>query len=405
MPIPDDDVREDAEELRFLSARQRRFPIELSPEPGDDELARDWTLSPADQELVLGCRGSDSRRWCALQICVLRLTGRFLNGLQAIPPRILAYLNRQLELEPSLFLDALHPNTETEQGRRIRAYLGYRLFDAQMQEGLKCWLGTAAREGLFGLELYRRAEATLRRWQVVLPAPSALERMVAAAVSGAQASVFDTITQLLTTGHRDAIDRLLMLAEGERRSTLYHLKQYPAEPTTAEICERLAQCHELLGLKLHEADWGKVRLEHVRQLAELAQRHDVWALRRFKEKRYPLVACLLLETQKTLLDQVVAMHETYLTGMQRRSKTAFETDHRKARRKLRKGIDTLVVVAQLLLEHGSAEAVFQMLWIARKDPLSDRSIGSTLAGRVSLRSFDRIHQNRFERSFEGIQTG
>jgi hypothetical protein len=201
--------------------------------------------------------------------------------------------------------------------------------------------------------------------------------MVAAAVSGAQASVFDTITQLLTTGHRDAIDRLLMLAEGERRSTLYHLKQYPAEPTTAEICERLAQCHELLGLKLHEADWGKVRLEHVRQLAELAQRHDVWALRRFKEKRYPLVACLLLETQKTLLDQVVAMHETYLTGMQRRSKTAFETDHRKARRKLRKGIDTLVVVAQLLLEHGSAEAVFQMLWIARKDPLSDRSIGST----------------------------
>jgi TnpA family transposase len=342
----------------FLTPRQRRQPVEFANDPTDDELANHWTLTEADQDLVFRSRGEASRRWCALQLCVLRKHGRFLDDLDSVPPRILSYLNRQLGLEPSLFVSALHKDTETDQTRRIREYLGYGLYDAESEGKLERWLATEAARGVPDVELFRRAESTLMTWRIVLPAPSTLERLVGRVVARSQVDVYATVTRILSPEHRQAIDTLLQVAEGQHRSTLFQLKQYPNQPTTADMVAHLARCHELLALKVDELNWDDVRPEHIRQLAELGRRYDVWTLRRFKEKKYALVACLLLETQKTLLDQAVGMHDQYVLDMQRKSRNSLESEHRRARRNLKKGVDTLVAMAELLLEHGSAEAVF-----------------------------------------------
>ena len=59
-----------AEAQPFLTPRQRRHPVELSSDPTDDEMSRDWTLSTADRELVfhaLGdARGAGARSSSAL---------------------------------------------------------------------------------------------------------------------------------------------------------------------------------------------------------------------------------------------------------------------------------------------------------------------------------------------------
>ena len=153
-----------------------------------------------------------------------------------------------------------------------------------------------------------------------LPGPSTLERLVGAAVASSQLGLFANVTRRLTPEHRQAIDGLLQVAEGQSRSSLFHFKQYPGKPTAADMVLHLSYCQELLAFNLHLIDWSQVRPEHIHSLSELARRYDVWTPRRFKEKKYALVACLLLETQKTLLDQAVGMHDRYLIDTHRKSR-------------------------------------------------------------------------------------
>jgi hypothetical protein len=65
-------------------------------DPSEDELARHWSLSPADLREVSRCRGADHKRRFALQLCMLRADGRFLDDYRQAPPRIVNHLSRQL---------------------------------------------------------------------------------------------------------------------------------------------------------------------------------------------------------------------------------------------------------------------------------------------------------------------
>ncbi len=106
------------------TARPRRR-ISLPADPTEDELARNWSLTVADLGEIGHCRGDDHRRRYALQLCMLRTYGRFLDDYRQAPLPIVNHLSRQLQLAPVLFLDRPgRAQTEREQALRIRNYLG-----------------------------------------------------------------------------------------------------------------------------------------------------------------------------------------------------------------------------------------------------------------------------------------
>lgn len=62
---------------QFLSHRQRYQPIALPRDFSDEEMVRDWTLGEGDRQEVEKYR-KGSRLYIAIQICAVRLYGRFL---------------------------------------------------------------------------------------------------------------------------------------------------------------------------------------------------------------------------------------------------------------------------------------------------------------------------------------
>ena len=68
---------------KFLTQRQRYQLVMLPQDFSDEEMVRDWTLSKADQTEVKRYRTS-SRLFIAIQLCAVRLYGRFL--LERPPP-------------------------------------------------------------------------------------------------------------------------------------------------------------------------------------------------------------------------------------------------------------------------------------------------------------------------------
>src|SRR5271155_3065022 len=114
--------------------------IALPPDPDKDELARHWSLTPADLAAVNLCRGDDHRRRFALQLCTIRVYGRFLDDCRTAPLCIVNHLSRQLGLAPVLFLDRPgRSQTEWEQEQRIRQHLGLKTFDEAAEADLRDW--------------------------------------------------------------------------------------------------------------------------------------------------------------------------------------------------------------------------------------------------------------------------
>jgi len=126
----------------------------LPEDPSDEELARNWTLSESDRREALLCRGEENRRRFALQLCVLRGYGRFLEPEETAPVRIVNHLGTQLELSPVLFVGGAA--TETGYAERIRRYLGFVRFHRDLQRELANWVADRTLQGLSAEEVTQR---------------------------------------------------------------------------------------------------------------------------------------------------------------------------------------------------------------------------------------------------------
>jgi len=313
----------------------------LPENPSDDELSRDWTLSPADLVEVRRCRGAANRHRFALQLCVLRNFGRFTRSYEAIPVRVLNHLGAQLKLPPLLLLSASERGaTETNQAHRIRRYLGYGPFDEDAQDRLRAWMEERVAEGVMNSgDLMAMTRSTLRSWNVEAPAQSTLKRLIGSATTKIENDAWERIASGLPPALCETIDELLEVTEGHHRSALFHLKRYPPEATPKAILQYLDRIDFVHGLALNAIDFGGTTPEVMAYLADLVRRYSARDLRRFAPaKRHAMLACFLVETQKTLLDHVVEMHRTYLTSMERRARRAVDKKRKEIRRQTRKSL-------------------------------------------------------------------
>ncbi len=336
----------------------------LPTDPSEDELARHWSLTPTDLAEVEQCRGADHRRRFALQLCMLRAHGRFLDDYRQAPLGIVNHLSRQLGLPPVLFLDRPgRAQTERDQALRIRGYLGLRRFDGTVAADLRDWLRQGAVEGRSAAELLVLAEDKLREWRIMLPAVSTLERLAVAQVAHAAASLFETVANRVPTPLRASIDLLVEVPEGDARSSLFRLKEYPKAATAAAIkgdLVRLRLIEDLLGAGGDGLDDLDPRI--VRQLGALGRRYDAGDLRRFaRPKRVALIACYLVEARKTLLDQIVEMNDLFLTAMNRKSRNAVELRRKGLRRRARDGLHRVLGAVDALAgaDGGQTVAAFR----------------------------------------------
>lgn len=151
----------------------------LPDNPSDDELVRDWTLSPEDLVEVRRCRGAVNRHRFALQLCALRNFGRFVRNYESVPIRIVNHLGAQLGLPPVLLLEgAGRAATETDHAHRIRRHLGYGPFDDDAQARLRIWLEQHVVEGATSGDLLGMTRGVLRSWKIEAPAQSTLKRLI-----------------------------------------------------------------------------------------------------------------------------------------------------------------------------------------------------------------------------------
>lgn len=304
---------------QFLTNQQRYQPLMLPQRFSDEEMVRDWTLSRRDCQVVNKYR-KQYRLGFAIQLCAMRLYGRFLNQLHDLSPRVISYLSSQLELPPTLTVDV--PEREAtllEHRNNILKYLGFQRFDDKVEADLDRWIEKHARQGLLPDELFHRAERYLLLNRIMLPGPSTIERQIIRICNQVHTQLFEQVFDQMSPELRGAIDDLLQTTDGNQRTYFNQLKEYPP---AAKIS----------------------------------------SLKRYLE-RYALMVCFLLESRKILLDNLVKMHDQYMTELCRQTRNSHDKKHKEFRKRQKKAIDAVLDTTHVLLEWPDEQPLYKNdLW-------------------------------------------
>jgi TnpA family transposase len=304
---------------QFLTNQQRYQPLILPQRFSDEEMVRDWTLSRRDCQVVNKYR-KQYRLGFAIQLCAMRLYGRFLNQLHDLSPRVISYLSSQLDLPPTLTVDV--PEREAtllEHRNNILKYLGFQRFDDKVEADLDRWIEKHARQGLLPDELFHRAERYLLLNRIMLPGPSTIERQIIRICNQVHTQLFEQVFDQMSPELRGAIDDLLQTTDGNQRTYFNQLKEYPP---AAKIS----------------------------------------SLKRYLE-RYALMVCFLLESRKILLDNLVKMHDQYMTELCRQTRNSHDKKHKEFRKRQKKAIDAVLDTTHVLLEWPDEQPLYKNdLW-------------------------------------------
>ena len=164
--------------MRRQQLTEAQITALFDPPTYQRQLVRHYTLSAADLAAIRRCRGDHNRLGHALMLCYLRYPGRPLKAGERPPRPLLLFIAEQIDVLPESIEDYL----AAERNRRRHAAelqdrLGFRPFGTRPAADLAGWLLPHAIETDRLAHLAGLVVEECRRRRIVVPSPSALERL------------------------------------------------------------------------------------------------------------------------------------------------------------------------------------------------------------------------------------
>ncbi len=265
--------------VAFLTDEQMRQYGRYTGAPSPEQLARYFHLDDMDQNSVRRRRGDHTRLGFALQLCTVRFLGTFLSDPTDVPPGVVTYLSRQLDLpDPTcLRLYVARPTTHQEHAREIQDHYGYQDFYAQPGYFrlvrwlyLRAWLSAERPSLLFDL-----ATTWLVEHKVLLPGATVLARLVARVRDRAALRLWRTLAALPNAEQRMKLEALLIIPEGTRQSVLDRLRHSPTRVSSPALVAALKRVEEIRALGVGALDLSSIPPGRLHVLARYAA--TAWA--------------------------------------------------------------------------------------------------------------------------------
>ena len=168
-----------------LTSRQRSALFALPQREAD--LLRHYTLSDEDLQNIGAKRRPRNKLGFALQLCVLRYPGRLLVPAEFVPPPVVDFIGRQIDLDGDELADyAVRSETRHEHLAELRHLYGFRSFSGGAARELGDRLREEAPQAQSNEDLVRRFVEACRRTRTILPATTTIERLCADALVDAE---------------------------------------------------------------------------------------------------------------------------------------------------------------------------------------------------------------------------
>ena len=334
----------------LLSPAQRAALLALPQDEG--EFIRRFTLSTRDLAFIQQRRGDSNRLGFALLLCHLRYTGQILGSKDEPDPRIMAFVSRQLGLDPCAWPGyAERDQTRREHLQLIVDTYGYRPFSASCYRELAAWLLPLALQSDQGMVLARAVLDELRSRRIIVPPLAVIERLCAETATRALRRIFRALVEPLTASQRQQLDALFLQFEDGPFSVLAWLRRPVAATGPRHLVDLLQRLQWIREIELPPALGLVVHQNRLLNLARMAGQTTTQHLLRFGEdQRHALLSALLLETRATLTDECMAMHDRILGSLYARARRHHMEAFAESAGALNEKIRLFAKIGQILLE-------------------------------------------------------
>jgi TnpA family transposase len=303
-----------------LSAAERSALLAIPSDEGD--LIRHYTFGEPELTRIRQHRGGHNRLGFAVHLCCLRFPGYVLPREVAPPDGLLAWVTRQLHLEPGLWSQyARRPETRREHLRELQTWLGLTPFGGRQFRAAVHDLTELAVQTDRGIALATALVERLRQQRVLLPPIDVIERVCAHALLRGTRRVYAALTAPLTPSQAAAVERLLEPRDGGKLSTLAWLRQPPGLPNAKHVLAHLERLGALRDLGLPDDLEQAVHHNRLLKLAREGGQMTAQHLRGLEPlRRSATLVAVTLETRATVTDEVIDLHDRILGTLFNRAK-------------------------------------------------------------------------------------
>lgn len=302
-----------------------------------DGMARCFTLSRADQEIVAKRRRDANRIGFAVQLALLRHPGMALAQMEQPVEPLVQWLARQLDIPAVAFADyAQRPQTMTDHVRLLAVMLGLR---PAAHTDLAMMIEAAAQAAWHtdrGQPIAAAVVTALRTAGIMLPAGSVIERAAIAGRARARKRATDTVLTGVTGAQMAALDQLLTRAAAADMTPLAWLKAMPVAPKADHIRELLDRLRRVRDIGLSPDIAAKINEERWRQFVREGYASDAHQLGRIAAgRRRAILAATIIDLEARLTDAVLEMTDKLIGGLFAKARTGRADALRGQRRRCR----------------------------------------------------------------------
>ena len=273
---------------QLLTDEERRLLLGVPREP--DTLARHYTLTRSDRDLVTSWRGAANRLGFAVQLALIRHPGAALAQMDDPVDGLIAWLAAQLGIPPAAFTEyARRSQTMTDHSRALAAVFGMRLPTAA---DLPLMIEAAAQAAWStdrGHPIVAGTIAALRAEKVLLPASAVIERAAIAGRARACKRAADALLDAVSAEQIAKLDKLLTVDPAVGMTPYAWLKNLPTSPKadhSRELIDRLRFVRDIglpsgASTRLHEDRFEQFvregRLSDAHQIERYAAHARSWS--------------------------------------------------------------------------------------------------------------------------------
>ncbi|WP_436949777.1 Tn3 family transposase [Staphylococcus shinii] len=308
----------------LLTPDQRKEILSLN-NLSEFEFTSYYSLSDYDIEVVNRHRRDHNRLGFALQLCILRNPGCTLNSMLDIPDNLIAYVAKQIDVNPDVFSSyAKRDTTRREHLEEIRQVYGYRNLNNSDYRTISNDLLKSALENGNTMYLVRTALDLLRKGKIILPVIPTIERMVWLARIRAKKRIFATLTRNLSKGQKYELEKLIDSTTNNNKTKLAWLREIPGHSSPDSFLKVIKRLQFIKNINI-TADTSLLHPNRLLQLARIGARYEPHSFRRFKEdKRYALLVAHLITLSQDLTDHAIEIHDRQMMVLQAKGRKTQE---------------------------------------------------------------------------------